>query len=224
MQNILHHCRERYPLQFKQTQQFIFIDLLHYKYPVALTRVERRILHTYKATALATHLPIEPPISLFSHPSPYLATLATHLPFESLGPMDFSQSSWNWPNRSKFQWRIEDVSKPLRPSSSIHCGWDLAECLNRLTVNAVVVTVLGSIPASSDTVESKGRQTDETQKLLKQRWISYIKKEKIHIVLQFSELILLYYCCRAWLDTREPTWSPSSVSSAAHPASLRRIL
>jgi hypothetical protein len=35
---------------------------------------------------------------------------------------------------------------------------DLAEWLERLTANAVVATVLGSIPASSDTVESVGRQ------------------------------------------------------------------
>ncbi len=34
----------------------------------------------------------------------------------------------------------------------------LAEWLERLTVNAVVVSVLGSIPESSDTVESEGRQ------------------------------------------------------------------
>jgi hypothetical protein len=47
--------------------------------------------------------------------------------------------------------------------------WDLAEWLERLTANAVVATVLGSIPASSDTVESEGRQ-------MKQCWISYIKK------------------------------------------------
>ncbi len=33
-------------------------------------------------------------------------------------------------------------------------GWDLAEWLERLTANA---TVLGSIPASYDTVESEGR-------------------------------------------------------------------
>jgi hypothetical protein len=38
------------------------------------------------------------------------------------------------------------------------CGWDLAEWLERLTVNVVVATVLGSIPVSSDTVESEGRQ------------------------------------------------------------------
>jgi hypothetical protein len=35
-------------------------------------------------------------------------------------------------------------------------GWDLAEWLERLTANAVVIAVLGSIPASSDTVESEG--------------------------------------------------------------------
>ncbi len=50
------------------------------------------------------------------------------------------------------------------------CGWDLAERLERLTVNAVVATVLGSIPASSDTMESEGRQ-------MKRCWISYIKRK-----------------------------------------------
>ncbi len=38
------------------------------------------------------------------------------------------------------------------------CGWDLAEVIERLTANAVVPTVLGSILASSDTDESEGRQ------------------------------------------------------------------
>jgi hypothetical protein len=37
-------------------------------------------------------------------------------------------------------------------------GLDLAEWLERLAVNGDVATVLGSIPASSDTVESEGRQ------------------------------------------------------------------
>jgi hypothetical protein len=37
----------------------------------------------------------------------------------------------------------------------------LAEWLERLTVNAVVETVLGSIPASSDTVESEGLQVKQ---------------------------------------------------------------
>ncbi len=35
---------------------------------------------------------------------------------------------------------------------------DLAEWLERLTANAKYATVLGSIPASSDTVESEWRQ------------------------------------------------------------------
>ncbi len=43
--------------------------------------------------------------------------------------------------------------------------WDLAEWLERLAVNAEVATV-GAIPASSDTVESEGRQ-------MKQCWIKY---------------------------------------------------
>jgi hypothetical protein len=48
--------------------------------------------------------------------------------------------------------------------SSRVSGWYLAEWLERLTANALVATVLGSIPASSDTVESEGRQ-------MKQWWI-----------------------------------------------------
>ncbi len=38
------------------------------------------------------------------------------------------------------------------------CSRDLAEWSERLTINAVVATVLGSIPVSSDKVESEGRQ------------------------------------------------------------------
>jgi hypothetical protein len=44
--------------------------------------------------------------------------------------------------------------------------WDVAEWLDRLTDNAKIATVLGSIPASSDTVESEGQQ-------MKQCWIKY---------------------------------------------------
>jgi hypothetical protein len=44
------------------------------------------------------------------------------------------------------------------------CGWYLTKWLERLTINAPVATVLGSIPASVGTVESEGRQ-------MKQRWI-----------------------------------------------------
>ncbi len=38
------------------------------------------------------------------------------------------------------------------------CVWDLAEWLERLAVNAKAATVLGFFPASSNTVESEGRQ------------------------------------------------------------------
>ncbi len=54
-------------------------------------------------------------------------------------------------------------------------GWDLdsrAELLERLTANAVVATALGSIPASSDTVETEGLQ-------MKQCWITYIKRKNL---------------------------------------------
>ncbi len=51
----------------------------------------------------------------------------------------------------------------------VHYGWDLAEWLERLTANAEVAAVLASIPASSDTVESEGRQ-------MKQCWIQFIEK------------------------------------------------
>ncbi len=43
-------------------------------------------------------------------------------------------------------------------------GWDLTKWLEHLAVNAKVAPVLGSIPVSSDTVESEGRQ-------MKQCWI-----------------------------------------------------
>jgi hypothetical protein len=51
-------------------------------------------------------------------------------------------------------------------------GWNLAEWLERLAVNDKVATVLGLIPAFSDTVESGGRQ-------MKQCWITYLKRKKI---------------------------------------------
>jgi hypothetical protein len=55
----------------------------------------------------------------------------------------------------------------LQVCNFLYGGWDLAECL---TANAEVATVLqGSILASSDTVESEGRQ-------MKQCWIQSIEK------------------------------------------------
>jgi hypothetical protein len=66
----------------------------------------------------------------------------------------------------------------------------LVRALERLAVNAKVATVLGSIPASSDTVESEGRH-------MKQSWIVYIKKKKILKnspleILRLGLLILMY--------------------------------
>jgi hypothetical protein len=49
------------------------------------------------------------------------------------------------------------LSNSVKMSSS-SSGLDLAQWLERLTVNAIFATVLGSIPASSDIVESEGRQ------------------------------------------------------------------
>jgi hypothetical protein len=55
--------------------------------------------------------------------------------------------------------------------SSRVSGWDLVEWLERLAVNAKVATVLGSIPASSDTAESEGRQMKQCRR-------TYTKKKK----------------------------------------------
>ncbi len=53
-------------------------------------------------------------------------------------------------------WGMRDVEKLfiIRKERYRH----LAERLEHLTANAKVATVLGSLPASSDTVESEGRQ------------------------------------------------------------------
>jgi hypothetical protein len=54
----------------------------------------------------------------------------------------------------------------------------LAWWLERVTANAEVATVLGSIPTSSDTVESEGRQ-------MKQCWIQYMERKKIQHFFEF---------------------------------------
>ncbi len=46
-------------------------------------------------------------------------------------------------------------------TSPINKSRDQAQLLERLTANAKVAKVLGSIPASSDTVESKGRRMQQ---------------------------------------------------------------
>jgi hypothetical protein len=55
--------------------------------------------------------------------------------------------------------------KFLRPH-----GWDLAEWLECLTANVKIATVLGSVSASSDTVESEGRQ-------MRHCWIKNMRKK-----------------------------------------------
>jgi hypothetical protein len=59
-------------------------------------------------------------------------------------------------------------------------GLDLVEWLERLAVNDKVATVLGSIPAASDTVESEGRQ-------MKQCRVKYVK-EKIFLNSPFKNI------------------------------------
>ncbi len=78
---------------------------------------------------------------------------------------DFCLLTICWWDLAECGWDLAEYGWDLA-----ECGWDLAEWLERLTANAVVATVLGSIPASSDTVESEGRQ-------MKQCWISYIKRK-----------------------------------------------
>ncbi len=72
---------------------------------------------------------------------------------------------------AKFQPHFLSWKTNLMFKICIADGWDLAEWLERLAANANFATVLGSSPASSDTVQSEGRQ-------MKQCWITYIKKIK----------------------------------------------
>jgi hypothetical protein len=68
------------------------------------------------------------------------------------------KSSRVWMRSSRVWMRSSRVwmrsSRPWLRSSRV-CGRDLAQWLERLTANAIVATVLGSIPTSSDTVESE---------------------------------------------------------------------
>jgi hypothetical protein len=83
--------------------------------------------------------------------------------------------------------------------------WDLAELLERLAVNTKAATVLGSIPASSDTVESEGRQ-------MKQCWITYIKRKipknppstKSVIVEVIYSLYCVYTAVFKWFFRNKP--------------------
>ncbi len=75
------------------------------------------------------------------------------------GQMAASQSSSGGPQNSLVLTIIDYLNcKFLFHDIHPSCGWDLAEWLERLAVNAKVATVLGSIPAYFDTVKSEGRQ------------------------------------------------------------------
>ncbi len=63
--------------------------------------------------------------------------------------------------------------------SSWISGWYLAGRLERLAAYAEVATVLGSIPASSDTVEFEVGQ-------MRQCWIQYIEEEKIPLFFYYT--------------------------------------
>ncbi len=63
-----------------------------------------------------------------------------------------------WLNESKFPSVPCCTGKNFSQKMATLNGWDLAKWLELLTANARVAAVLGSIPASSDTVKSEGWQ------------------------------------------------------------------
>jgi hypothetical protein len=70
------------------------------------------------------------------------------------------------------------------------CGWDLSEWLECLTANANVATVLGSIAASSDTMESEERQMETVlNEVVKKSQKSSVKKRKEKKVTQLSSIL-----------------------------------
>ena len=58
---------------------------------------------------------------------------------------------------STFKWSVAQLGKWFLNTVTFVVGLDLAELLASPTANANIATVLGLIPASSDTVESEGR-------------------------------------------------------------------
>ncbi len=90
-------------------------------------------------------------------------------------------------------------------------GWDVAEWIERLTANAEVATVLGSIPASSDTVESEGRQ-------MKLCLIKYIHKKSPCLIMVVWWGLCPSACWWASCET-PPTWWPRPCRGPPPPAS-----
>ncbi len=90
-------------------------------------------------------------------------------------------------------------------------GWDVAEWLEHLTAKTEVAAVLGSISASSDTVESEGRQT-------KQCWIQYIHKKSPCLIMVVWWGLCPSACWWASCET-PPTWWPRPCRDPPPPAS-----
>jgi len=69
----------------------------------------------------------------------------------------YSSCGWDF---DKWAWDLQPSVDEIWTS----CGWDLAQCLDLLYVTAKVAAFLGSIPTSSDRVESEGRQMKQCLK------------------------------------------------------------
>jgi hypothetical protein len=86
-----------------------------------------------------------------------------------------------WMRPSAGEWDLTECEWDLND-----CGRDLAKMLESLTSNAKVALVLGSIPASLDTVESEGRQ-------MKQFWINRLQYLLATILVCGTLLIACYW-------------------------------
>jgi hypothetical protein len=92
------------------------------------------------------------------------------------------------------------LKERLRAKDEVLCGWDLAECgwdqaeggrdltelLEHLAVNAQGAKVLGSIPESSDRVESEGRQMKQCWMKRKIQKIPLLEVLEVRKKLQYS--------------------------------------
>ncbi len=117
--------------------------------------------------------------------------------FQIIGNYCLWMSGWDLAELWMRSIRVVDEIYPSCAWDLAKYGWDLVEWLERLTANAAVATVLGSIPASSDTVESEGRQ-------MKQCWISYIDgKNIIACLLQYIRYTSTRIYNILWIKTRK---------------------
>jgi hypothetical protein len=75
--------------------------------------------------------------------------VAWKLSYERLGEV------YEWGDEALQHFTRGHSQLPASQGKSNKYDWDLADWLERLTANAEVATVLGSIPANSDTMESE---------------------------------------------------------------------